>query len=99
MKRRKSGSSAPGKVAEKKKKYTTKGKIDFSDIPELSAEQLQSMKRVGRPSLGDSPRQLIAIRLDPAILDKIRQLAESAGKGYQTLINEILAQYINKKTA
>lgn len=27
-------------------------KVDFSDIPELSDEQLSSMRRVGRPTVG-----------------------------------------------
>ena len=53
----------------------TRRKIDFSDIPESSAEQLKVMRRVGRPPLGDEPRQLIAIRVDPGVLDKFRKEA------------------------
>ena len=57
------------------------------------------MKRVGRPPLGTDARQLIAIRIDPEVLEKIRKAASKVGKGYQTLINEILAKYANKKSA
>ncbi len=57
------GSSARGRRAGKKEKSTTRKKIDFSDIPELSDEQLSRMRRVGRPTAGDEPRKLIAIRL------------------------------------
>ena len=39
----------------------TRRKTDFSDIPDSSPEQLKAMRRVGRPPLGDEPRQLIAI--------------------------------------
>ncbi|MBM4127889.1 MAG: hypothetical protein FJ247_11160 [Nitrospira sp.] len=41
--------------------------IDFSDVPELSDEQLKRMKRVGRPVTGLA-KQLIAIRLSPRLL-------------------------------
>ncbi len=70
--------------------------MDFSDIRELSDEQLKSMRRVGRPTLGDSARQLIAIRIDPSVLARIQEEAQEHGKGYQTLINEILAEYAKK---
>src|SRR5437870_3342869 len=93
------GSSARGRRTKKKEKHMSDGQIDYSDIPAMSAKQLKNMKRLGRPLLGEVARQLIAIRLDPATLDKLRELAERAGKGYQTLINEILAEYVNKKSA
>jgi uncharacterized protein (DUF4415 family) len=57
------------------------------------------MRRVGRPPLGDRPRQLIAIRVDPAILDTFRKEARRRRVGYQTLINEVLAQHVNKDVA
>ena len=71
-------------------------KIDFSDIPELTDEQLKEMKRPGRPLLGDSHRQMIAIRIDPVVLEKIKKRAKRDGKGYQTLINEILGKFVKK---
>ena len=69
--------------------------IDYSDIPELSDHQLHSMRRVGRPPLGTSARQLIAIRIDPEVLRAVKRHARRKAIGYQTLINEILAEHAN----
>lgn len=76
-----------------------KPKTDFSDIPESSPEQLKAMRRVGRPPLGDGPRRLIAIRVDPAVLDEFRKEARRRKVGYQTLINEVLAEHARKNVA
>ena len=57
------------------------------------------MRRVGRPPIGDEPRQLIAIRLDPRVLDRFRKEAKRCGVGYQTLINEVLAKHVRKDVA
>jgi uncharacterized protein (DUF4415 family) len=54
------------------------------------------MRRVGRPPMGEQAKQLIAIRIDPLILDLLQKEAQKAGKGYQTLINEILLDHIKK---
>jgi uncharacterized protein (DUF4415 family) len=98
MPRRKLESLAQDKQAAKSaERISSKRKIDFSDIPELSNTQLNRMRRVGRPPLGHDARQLIAIRIDPNVLKKIRKAALRAGKGYQTLINEILAKYTEKR--
>jgi uncharacterized protein (DUF4415 family) len=77
----------------------TSRKIDFSDIPDSSREQLRAMRRVGRPPLGDEPRQLIAIRVDPDVLEQFRKEARRRRVGYQTLINEVLAQHVRKDVA
>ena len=77
----------------------TARKIDFSDIPDSSPEQLKAMRRVGRPPLGDEPRQLIAIRVDPGVLEQFRKEARRRRVGYQTLINEVLAQHVRKDVA
>lgn len=74
-------------------------KIDFSDIPEASTDQLRAMRRVGRPPIGDAPRQLIAIRLDARVLEQFRKAARRRGVGYQTLINEVLAKHVRKDVA
>ena len=74
-------------------------KIDFTDLPEASAEQLHTMRRVGRPPLGKKPRQLIAIRLDPVVLKRFRKEARRRGIGYQTLINTVLAQHVRLDVA
>ncbi len=85
-----SESSVRGWRIDKKKNATKRRKIDYSDIPALSKTQLASMRRVGRPPLGDEPKQLIAIRLSPRLLDQLRKMAAKQGKPYQTLINELL---------
>ncbi|MBI4525531.1 MAG: BrnA antitoxin family protein [Deltaproteobacteria bacterium] len=81
---------------ERKGKGTNLRKIDFSDIPELSENQLSRLRRVGRPSLGDDPRKLIAIRLDPKVLNWLRRTAAKKGIPYQSLANEILAEEMRK---
>jgi len=78
---------------------TTPSNIDFSDIPDSSPEQLRTMRRVGRPPLGDRARQLIAIRVDPDVLETFRKEARRRRVGYQTLMNEALAEYIRKDVA
>ena len=77
---------------------TSRG-IDFSDIPDSSADQVKAMKRVGRPPIGDEARQLIAIRLDARVLATFRREAKRRGVGYQTLINEVLAKYAKRDVA
>ena len=64
-------------------------RIDFSDIPESSDEELTRARRVGRPTTGRA-KQLIAIRLDPRLLTEIRLLAARQRKPYQTLVHELL---------
>lgn len=61
-------------------------------------EQLAAMRRVGRPPLGKEPRQLIAIRVDPSVLESFRKEARRR-VGYQTLINEVLAEHTRKDVA
>jgi uncharacterized protein (DUF4415 family) len=70
--------------------------IDFSDIPEASPAQLRGMRRVGRPPLGTEARRLIAIRIDPQVLDAVRREAKRRGMGYQSLINDLLAKHVER---
>jgi uncharacterized protein (DUF4415 family) len=65
----------------------------------VSDEQLRVMRRVGRPPLGDAARRLIAIRLDPDVLNRLRKEARRRKMGYQTLINQVLAEYVEKHVA
>jgi uncharacterized protein (DUF4415 family) len=95
MKRARGLSARDGRAA-KKERDTKPRKIDFSDIPELSEKQLSGMRRVGRPPLGDEPRKLIAIRMDPKVLAWLRKAAEKRGLPYQSLVNEILAEEMRK---
>jgi uncharacterized protein (DUF4415 family) len=95
---KRSGSSARGVRAGANARRTRRT-IDYSDIPEASAEQLQVMRRVGRPSIGEEPRRLIAIRVDPSVLESFRKEARRRRVGYQTLINEVLAEHIRNRVA
>jgi uncharacterized protein (DUF4415 family) len=94
--KRSRGSSARGAQAGTKEKHLKSKKIDFSDIPEQSDRQLSSMRRVGRPTVGDEPRKLIAIRLDAKVLGWLRKTAEKKGFPYLSLVNEILAEEMRK---
>lgn len=76
--KRSRGSSARGAPAGNKEKAMKSKKINFSDIPELSDKQLSSMRQVGRPTVGDEPRKLIAIRSDAKVLSRLEQ-AEDIG--------------------
>lgn len=57
------------------------------------------MRRVGRPPLGEAPRRLIAIRVDPDVLDQLRKEARRRKVGYQTLIHQVLAEHVQKRVA
>ena len=92
MAKRRSASSAPV-TRPRAKSARTRRKIDLSDMPELTPAQLRGMRR-GRPLDGDYAKQMIAIRLDPSLLAELRDEAERRQMGYQTLIHEILMQYI-----
>ena len=99
MKKRRFGSSARGARVGRSGASTRRRRIDFSDIPEMSDAQLRAMRRVGRPTLGEVARQLIAIRIDPQVLEDLRDEAKQRDIGYQTLINDILTDHTKKKTA
>jgi uncharacterized protein (DUF4415 family) len=64
-------------------------RIDFSDIPESSDAELRRARRVGRPK-SPHAKQLIAIRIDPRLLARLRRLAQRRQKPYQTLIHDLL---------
>jgi uncharacterized protein (DUF4415 family) len=95
---KRSGSSTRGERAAASVRRTRR-RIDFSDIPDSSPAQLAAMRRVGRPPIGKEPRQLIAIRVDPSVLESFRKEARRRRVGYQTLINEVLAEHARKEVA
>jgi predicted DNA binding CopG/RHH family protein len=70
-------------------------KIDFSDIPDSTSEELRRARRVGRPRTGNA-KQLIAIRIAPRLLAQLRRLASKQSKPYQTLIHELLERATQK---
>ena len=90
MAKKRSGSSARGRRVVRSARPISDSKIDFSDIPESTDEELRRARRVGRPKSGRPPRQLIAIRIDPLLLRRLREIAAKQDKPYQTLIHELL---------
>ena len=82
-------SSARDRRAGKSARHIRDGQIDFSDIPESTDEELRRARRVGRPRTGNA-KQLIAIRIHPRLLARLRRLASRQDKPYQTLIHELL---------
>jgi len=83
------GSSARAKPATKNARHTSDRRIDFSDIPQSTDAELKRARRVGRPKTGNA-KQLIAIRIAPPLLARLRRLAAKRSKPYQTLIHELL---------
>ncbi len=72
--------------------------IDFGEIPESTDEELKRARRVGRPKSGNA-KQLIAIRIAPGLLARLRRLAAKQSKPYQTLIHELLERAARKRVA
>jgi predicted DNA binding CopG/RHH family protein len=70
-------------------------KVDFSDIPESTDSELRCARRVGRPASGNA-KQLIAIRIAPQLLRRLRRMAGKQSKPYQTLIHELLEKSARK---
>ena len=71
--------------------------IDYSDIPESTDDELKHARRVGRPATGNT-KQLIAIRIDPNVLNQLRKLAGKQDKPYQTYIHDLLVNATTKKS-
>jgi uncharacterized protein (DUF4415 family) len=53
------------------------------------------MHALARPTCSDAMRGC-AIRVDPSVLESFRKEARRRRVGYQTLINEVLAEYAGK---
>lgn len=68
--------------------------IDYSDIPKMTSEQLRKFKRRGRPVIGEMARKAISIRIDEAVLRKLKAKAKKQKVPYQSLINEILKKAV-----
>src|SRR6266403_1806102 len=98
MARKRFASSARGKRAAKSAKHMPDTQIDFSDVPESTQAELQRARRVGRPKTGHA-KQLIAIRIAPHLLARLRRLAAKQSKPYQTLIHELLERAATTKVA
>ena len=95
MAKKRSASLVRDKRAARNVKHIPDSQIDFSDIPEMTDEELKGARRVGRPKSGNA-KHLIAIRIDPRLLLLLRKLAEKQDKPYQTLIHEMLEKAAKK---
>ena len=73
--------------APKQGDYQWDGK-DEDDRP-ASAQELRG-RRLGRPRIAN-PKVLVSMRLDPQVIEGFKQRAAASGKGYQTLMQEVLA--------
>ena len=98
MKKKRSASSARDRQRAQSARHIPDNRLDLSDTPEATDEQLRRARRVGRPVTGDA-KQLIAIRIAPRLLAQLRRLAAKQSKPYQTLIHELLERAANKKVA
>src|ERR1700731_2623324 len=98
MKKKQSASLARARQRVKSARHMPDNQLDFSDIPEATTEQLRRARRVGRPVTGNA-KQLIAIRIAPRLLARLRRLAARQSKPYQTLIHELLERAASNKVA
>jgi predicted DNA binding CopG/RHH family protein len=95
MTKKRFASSARGKRLAKNAKPIPDSRLDLSDIPESTDEELRRARRVGRPASGNA-KQLIAIRIAPRLLHQLRRMAARQSKPYQTLIHELLEKAARK---
>lgn len=72
--------------------------IDFSDIPESTPEELKRAVRIGRPATGNA-KHLIAFRIAPSLLARIRKMAAKRETPYQTLLHELLEDAVDRRAA
>ena len=98
MAKKRSVSSVRARQRAKNVKYIPDSQLDLSDIPEATDEQLRRARRVGRPVTGYA-KQLIAIRISPRLLWRLRRMAAKQSKPYQTLIHELLERAARKNAA
>src|SRR5215472_3015173 len=90
-------SSVHGRRAAKSERPMPDSRIDFSDIPESTDAELKRARRVGRPKTGEA-KQLIAIRIAPRLLARIRRRAAQRSMPYQTLIHQLLERATARST-
>jgi predicted DNA binding CopG/RHH family protein len=98
MSKKRSALSAHARRHAKSGRPTPDNRLNLSDIPEATDEQLRRARRVGRPTTGNA-KQLIAIRISPRLLAQLRRLAAKQSKPYQTLIHDLLERATSKKVA
>ena len=89
MGKKQSELSVQGRHQAKNVRHILDSKINFSDIPELSNSTLKKGRKVGRPSI-ENPKQMIAFRIEPKLLGRLKKLAKKYKKPYQTLLHELI---------
>lgn len=55
-------------------------------------------KKVNSNKVDTDPKVMISLRLDPLVISRLKDEADSLGIGYQTLISSILSKHIDPKT-
>ena len=96
MIKKQSASSVQGVPRIASAEHILNSDIDFSDIPDSTPEELKRAVRVGRPATGQA-KQMIAFRIAPSLLAKIRKLAAKRETPYQTLLHELLEDAMDKR--
>lgn len=72
--------------------------VDFSDIPESTPAELKRAVRIGRPSTGKA-KHMIAFRIAPNLLSRIKKLAAKRETPYQTLLHKLLEDAVKRQRA
>ncbi len=98
MARKRSESSVQDRRQSANERHISDEDIDFSDIPESTADELKRAARIGRPTTGHA-KQMIAFRIAPTLLAKIRKLAAKKQTPYQTLLHELLEDAVDRRAA
>src|SRR5579859_4677084 len=98
MAKKRYASSAHAKRRVKSAASIPDSRLDLSDIPPSTDEELKRARRVGRPATGNA-KLLIAIRIAPRVLAGLRRAAAKQHKPYQTYIHELLEKAVSKRVA
>ena len=96
--KKRSESSAVGRHRIASTEHILNSTIDFSDIPDSTPEELKRAVRVGRPKSGQA-KQMIAFRISPGLLDRIRKLAAKKEMPYQSLLHDLLEDAVKRSPA
>ena len=96
MARKRSESSAQGVRRGVSDGHMSDKDIDFSDIPESTPEELKRAVRIGRPSTGKA-KHMIAFRIAPDLLSRVKTLAVKRHTPYQTLLHELLEDAVKRQ--
>ncbi|MGH9733134.1 MAG: BrnA antitoxin family protein [Candidatus Acidiferrales bacterium] len=88
--------SGRDKPAAKSTRRISDCEMNSRDILKSTDEKLRGARRVGRPKSANA-KQLIAIRIDPRLLARLRKLAHHSQKPYQTLIHELLQEAADRR--